>query len=147
MIGIKPKHKEGDPRVARALEALEIKYEVDKDGDFQFGFNLTEERSQMGFIRSSTFRFGEVEMREIFSIGLKSFGPFDSRTANFLLEHNNSVKIGAWATVRDAEDSHLALFTAKVAAELEGELLKEVIVAVLITADEMEKRLSGRDDF
>jgi hypothetical protein len=147
MIGIKPRSEGGDPRVAKALEELDINFEVDSDGDFKFGFNLGEGRSQLGFIRSKTFEFGGLEMREIFSVGLNSFGAFDARTANFLLEQNGNVKIGGWAIARDDKDHHLALFSAKIAADLAGELLMGVIYAVLTTADRIEERLSGRDDF
>jgi hypothetical protein len=147
MFGVKNQTKDGDSRVAKAFKELNIEYQLDDDGDYRFGFDLGEGRSQMGFIRSETFEFAGVEMREIFSVGLKSFGPFDARTSNFLLEQNTRMKVGAWSTVRDAEDNHLALFGAKIAADMKGELLVGVILAVLTAADEMEHRLSGRDDF
>jgi hypothetical protein len=147
MFGIKRKSKEGDPRVTAALDALEIHYEVDKDGDFRFGYNLGEGRSQMRFIRSDTYEFAGVEIREVFSVALRSMGPFDARTCGILLEQYSQVKIGSWAVVKDAEDSHLAMFVAKIAADLDGESLLGVIGAVMKTADDMEHRLAGRDDF
>lgn len=147
MIGIKSQHNEGDPRVAKALDDLEINYEIDRDGDYKFIFELKNGRSQVGFIKSETEEFVGMEMREVFSIGLRSFGPFDARTANFLLEFNQTLKIGAWSLIRDAEDHHLAVFSTKIAADLDGKLLIGVIYAILTTADEIEERLSGRDDF
>lgn len=86
-------------------------------------------------------------MRDVFSVGLRSFGPFDARTTNFLLEQNANMKVGSWSTIRDPEDNHLAIFKAGISAELDGELLLEVIGAVLTTADAIEARLSGRDNF
>jgi len=147
MLGIKAQNKDGDPRVGKALELLGIQFDIDGDGDFRFVFSLEKDRSQAGCIRSATYEFANAELREIYSVGLKSFGPFDARTANFLLELNSKVKIGAWSTVRDSDDNHLAIFRAGVAADLSGELLAHVISAVLTTADEIEERLSGRDDF
>ncbi|HPC62832.1 MAG TPA: hypothetical protein PKX23_19380 [Verrucomicrobiota bacterium] len=147
MLGITQQNKEGDPRVAAALNRLGIKFRIDPDGDFQFGFNLEHGRSQMGFIRSSTYQFGGVELREVFSAGLRSFGPFDARTTNFLLEQNSKMKVGAWSVVRDAQDNHVAIFRASVAADISSELLLGVILVVLTTADGIEARLSGRDDF
>jgi hypothetical protein len=41
----------------------------------------------------------------------------------------------------------LAIYTVKIAADLDGKELVGAIFAVLNTADDMEKRLSGRDDF
>ena len=83
----------------------------------------------------------------MFSVGLKLFEPFDARTCNCLLELNSKLKIGAWSTVRDSEDNHLAIFRAKSAADLSGDLLMSVITAVWTTADEIEERLSGREHF
>jgi len=48
---------------------------------------------------------------------------------------------------KDAEDNHFAIFSARVAADLQGEELLAIIAAVLKTADDMEQRLGGRDDF
>lgn len=147
MFGIKRKDKGGDPRVARALDALEIQYEIDSDGDFHFGFELQDGRNQQGFIRSQTYEFMGLELREIFSVGLSSRGSFDARTANLLLHQNAQMKLGAWSVTSDREDNHLAIFTAKIAADLDGEELLGAIAVVLNTADDMENRLSGRDDF
>ena len=147
MFGAKNNLRDGDPRVAKALDELEINYQIDGDGDYRFGFDLGDDRSQIGFIRSATYDFAGVEIREVFSVGLRSFGPFDARTCNLLLVQNSQVKVGAWAVVRDAEDNHLAIFTAKIAADLAGEELLGIIAAVLKTADAMEQRLAGRDDF
>ena len=146
MFGVKSKHTEGDSRVAQALDELKIRYEIDNQGDFKIGINLEDERSQLGFIRSNTYEFAGVELREIFSAALTSSGPFDSRTANLLLEENSHVKVGAWEVNQSADDDS-AIFTAKVGAELGGDELRSVILGVLRTADAMEKRLSGRDDF
>jgi hypothetical protein len=147
MFGIKRKDKEGDPRVARALDALDINYQIDSDGDFKIGFELEDGRTQEGFIRSQTYEFMDLELREIFSVGLSSRGSFDARTANLLLQENEDKKIGAWSVISDREDNHLAIYTVKIAADLDGKELVGAIFAVLNTADDMEKRLSGRDDF
>lgn len=147
MFGIRTKNNEPDPRVAQALDQLEIKYEVEGNGDYKIVFALDGERSQIGYIRSRTIEFADFELREILSLGLRSLGPFDARTCNILLEQNAQTKVGAWIVVNDEDDDHLAIFSAKVAADLEGEALLAVISAILATADQMEERLSGRDDF
>jgi hypothetical protein len=147
MIGMKTQHNEGDPRVDQALDDLGFNYEIDSDGDYKIGCELKDGRTQLGFIRSETEEFVGMEIREVFSFGLRSSGPFDARTANFLLEFSQTKKIGAWSVIRDAEDNHLAVFSAKIAADLDGKLLHGVIYSVLATADEIEERLSGRDDF
>lgn len=147
MFGIREHSSQGDPRVTQALEALNIKFEFDEEGDYRLGTLLPDGRTQIGFIRARTFEFAGVEMREVFSVGLRSFGPFDPRTCNILLQENSSLKIGAWAVVSNTDDVHLAIFSVKVAADLAGPTLGAVIAVVLKTADDMEQRLAGRDDF
>jgi len=147
MFGFRSQQTEGDPRVAKALQELGIKYQVSQDGDYRFGFDLGNGRTQLGFIKSKTYEFCGIEIREIFSEGLRSMGPFDARTCNILLQQNAQLKVGAWEVGKDAEDNHFAIFSARVAADLQGEELLAIIAAVLKTADDMEQRLGGRDDF
>lgn len=136
-----------DSRVGTALESLELKYQIDDDGDFRVSFELESGRSQSCIIRSATYEFLGLEIREISSIGLISQGPFDARTANVLLQQNEQLKLGAWGVISNNEDVHGAMFTAKISADLPPPELLGVLMAVLNTADEMEARLSGRDDF
>ena len=147
MLGVTRKNKDGDPRVAEALDALGIDYEIDSDGVYSFLFRLEDGRTQEGFIESETDEFMGMEVRAIWSIGLSSDGAFDARTANLLLQENANVVVGAWSAISDAEDNHLAIFTVKVAADFDGEELEGTILAVVNVADRMEERLSGRDDF
>ncbi len=147
MFGIQHKSPQADPRVTNALDELRVEYEVDEDGDIVIGTQTYDDRKQVAFIRSATYEVAGVELREIFSVGLKSFGPFDARTANLLLALNSKMKLGAWAVITNENDDHLAIFATKVAADLRGETLRAAIGATLHTADEIEQRLSGRDDF
>jgi len=55
--------KQGDSRVQALLEELELKYDIDSDGDFRVGFQLENGRSQLGFIRSETTQFGKFDIR------------------------------------------------------------------------------------
>nr|RNJ70286.1 MAG: hypothetical protein EDM05_06330 [Leptolyngbya sp. IPPAS B-1204] len=139
--------KETDPRVGRALSQLEVRYEITSNGDYKVIFDLGNGRSQVGFITSRTFEFAESELREVYSIGLRSFGPFNVNVANALLEYNEQLKIGAWGVVKDAQDNYLAILTAKVAANLSGQDLMSVIAAVLKSADEVERELGIGDVF
>lgn len=147
MFGIIKKQPTPDNRVQSALEELEVRYQVDNDGDFRLGYEFESGRSQSCIIRSATYEFLGVEIREISSVGLVSQGPFDARTANVLLQQNEQVKLGAWGVISNDEDTHAAFFTAKISADLPPQELLGVILTVLTTADEMEARLSGRDDF
>lgn len=147
MFGRRRKEASLDLRVQRHLEALDIKYEIDEDGDYRVGFRLKNGRTQIGYVRCRSVDFAGMEIMEIFSIALHSFGPFDARTCNILLQESEKVKVGGWGVVQDADDNHLAVFTAKIPATLTADEFFAVLFAVVQTADRMEDRLSGRDDF
>lgn len=147
MFGITKNKPSADPRVQQTLDELELRYQINEAGDYQIGFDLEEGRSQTGFIRSHTYEFLGMEIREIASAALLSQGPFDARTANILLQQNDQLKIGAWGVATDAEETHAAVFTVKISAELPAQEFLGVLMTVLNTADQMEARLSGRDDF
>jgi hypothetical protein len=147
MFGATQNKPTADPRVQRVLDELEIRYQINDEGDFLVGFELESGRHQSAFIRSRTYEFLGLEIREISSAAILSQGPFDARTANILLQQNEQLKIGAWGVISDNEDTHAAIFTAKIAADLPAEELLGVLMTVLNTADEMEAHLSGRDDF
>lgn len=148
MFGAPEKTQDADPRIRSILDELEVKYEIDDDFDFRLGFELEGGRHQSAVIRSQTDEFLGIEIREIFSPAIHSQGPFDARTANILLQENRRLKIGAWGvSAFEENDSHIAVFTVKFAAELGAQEFQGVLNAVIRIADEMEQRLSGRDDF
>ena len=147
MFGTENHPRDGDPRVAKALDDLGIIYDIDGDGHYRFGFHVGNNRSQIGLIQSATYDFAGIETRDVFSVGLRSSGPFDARTSNLLLLQNSQLGVGSWAVIRDARDNHIAIFRAKIAADLQGKELHGILAVVLRTADAMEQRLVGSDDF
>ena len=137
-----------DSRVRDLLDGLEMKYRVGDNGTYSACGALGNGRRQVGHIRSDTFTVFGLEMRQIFSVALKSFGPFDARTANLLLRQNEELRIGAWSIETDSDgDNEFAIFSATVPANLEEEHFWEVLCFVMTVADQMEERLSGRDDY
>jgi len=147
MFGVDKPQNVPDTRIAKLLDLLEIEYELEECGDFKVTFALENGRTHIAMIRSQTYEFSDVEMRHIYSPALHSFGAFDQRTANLLLRANTQAKIGGWSVALDNEDNSIAIFVAAVSAELEPEQLAHVLSAVATTADEMEERLTGRDDY
>ena len=135
-----------DPRIVNALDELGISYQSDPEGIFYMLVDFNDNRSQQVCIRSRTLEFLGVEMREIFSVGLISEGVFDARTSNFLLRENLQKNLGAWAVVHSNE-TKTAIYTAKVSSSLPPRMLFEILVHVAETADGVEHRLSGLDEF
>lgn len=141
--------KTGDPRVAKLLDLLQLKYRVDAEGDYQVSFRLENDRHQTVFIRSATSHLGPLEIREVFSVGYESEGPLPGDVANALLVHNAHVKLGAWSLLRSSSTHHcFAAFTAQIAAETDPASLLTTITAVVDTADKAESLLTdGGDKF
>jgi hypothetical protein len=136
----------GDTRVKAALDKLGLKYEVDKDGDFKIVMKVEGGRTQLAWITSNTEKFGGMEIRQVFSPGYKSNGNLPSDIANQLLTDNARKKLGAWQTFKSDQTS-LAVFSAKIAANGSAAELSDSLEAVLYSADEMEKTLTRKDDF
>lgn len=138
--------KSGDERVKKLLEDAEIKYEVDKDGDFKLINEVNDGRTQLVFVLSETSKLGTLEIRQLWSVAYRSKDPFPALIANRLLEANSEVKLGAWQTLKMGND-YLAIFSAQVAADTDRRSLLLALHAVTTTADEIEKELTGKDDF
>ena len=89
----------GDPRVKKMLDALELRYSVDNDGDFKVMVEFEDGRSQVAFIDSQTQLLGDFEIREVWSVAYVSEGYLDIDTANTLLMKNYELKIGSWRLI------------------------------------------------
>jgi hypothetical protein len=135
-----------DSRVKATLDKLGYKYEVLPTGAFKLVVEMGDGRSQLVFIDSQTESLGKFEIRQILSPGYQSNGPLSAAVANKLLEYSANQKLGAWQIFK-SDDSNLAVFTAKIAASSDPESLENSMMAVVQSADEVEKELSGKDDF
>ncbi len=138
--------KAGDPRVEKILKEADLKYTVDGDGDFRLINDVGDGRTQLALILSNTSELGTLEIRQIWSIAYGSKTPFSARVANRLLEQNSRVKLGAWQ-VRTMGDDYVAVFSAQIAADTDRLSLLSALHAVTTTADEIEKELTGKDDY
>ncbi len=143
--------RQADPRVKAALDRLGIKYEVDRDGDYKLIRNVPDSsRTQLVFIDSKTYSLDGIgEIREIWAPAMRSTTPFPASVANRLLRNSFQMKLGAWEIYGGSRASaYMAVFSAKVGAELDGDTLRTTIDLVMQNADQMEKELTGgKDDF
>ena len=145
--GYTPMASGPDLRVQAALAELNVPFEIDAENDFRITMAINETRSQTCYISSGTFEFMGFEFREIYSASLRSFGPFDPRTTDIMLQENLMLSFGFWCVARDDDDTHLALFKARVPSQVRGQPLLGILNGVCRTADAMELRLSGRDEY
>jgi hypothetical protein len=135
-----------DPRIKAALDEAEVKYSIDKDGDYRVINRIDSNRTQLAWVVSRTSSFGKIEVRDVLSIAYKTSGELPPRLMQRLLEANNRTKIGAWAVQREG-DQTIVLFRTQVSADAGALPLLHAILAVTITADALENELLGSDDY
>jgi hypothetical protein len=124
---------------------MQIRYEIDPDGDFKLLFDVGDGRSQVAFVNSRTERFGTLEIREIWSIAHVCEGPLDPELADRLLERNRQVKFGAWGVERRGDRRHV-VFTVHLSANADADALTQTLQLVLSLADQLERELTGARD-
>lgn len=137
--------KKGDPRVRAILDAANVRYEIDRDGDFKITYGYEDKRSQLVFINSNTEIFAGIEVREVWSVALKGLGQLSAEVANDLLERNGRYKMGSWEIAR-REGQIVAIFKVVISANASRSELMPVVEMVGIQADEVEKEFLGTDD-
>lgn len=137
---------QGDPRVKRMLDALDLKYSIDSGGDFKVVFEFNDGRSQLAYINSDTQSINDFEIRELWSVAYVSEGYLDIDTANTLLMKNHDMKLGSWRLMDVGKNTYLVTFCIQIAANCDPQSLSQSLLLVLRAADEMEERLTGKDD-
>jgi hypothetical protein len=138
-----------DPRIKAVLDKAGMKYEITADGDFKVVMRFDDTRTQLILINSNTERLNEtnMEIREIYSVAYRANGSISVEVANQLMKDSQKRKIGAWEIISLENGSSMAVFDAKVNADISSENLEKVIRLVGIRADVMEKELTNEDKF
>jgi hypothetical protein len=138
-----------DPRVKAALDQAGLKYEMTADGDFKVLMRFDDTRTQIILINSNTERLKDtnLEIREVYSVAYKTNGNLPLEVANQLMKDSQKRKIGAWELISMSNGTAMAIFDAKVSADISGDNLEKVITLVGVRADVMEKELTSEDKF
>ena len=142
-VGDPDEEPKADSRVRTALDAADLKYKIDKDGDFKLQFTLDDDRTHLVFVNSNTETYGNMEVREIWAAGAVSKGGFSRQKLETLLKKNGQYKVGAWHLTQDGER---AIFTVVVSARASSDTLNSMVRLVAKTADALEEEWLGNDD-
>lgn len=136
------KKTEYDRRVETSLNEADLKYDIDKDGDFKLLLNYDDNRTQLVFVQSKTEQYKNYEIREIFAYGYKSpTSEFSASIANRLLIDNSKKKMGAWE-----KRGEYAVYVIKISADADALSLKNAIQLAAVCAEEMEKEITPTKD-
>ncbi|MGI9036264.1 MAG: hypothetical protein ACR2GD_09530 [Pyrinomonadaceae bacterium] len=139
----------GDARVEKALRETKTEYTVNKDGEYKVTFATDGKRSQVAYINAETDKIYGLEMRGIFSYAMVSDKPPSPEIANLLLEQN-MVNISSWAILKPekgGKGKYIVVNIIYIPADADGKTLDAALNSVILAADEMEKRLTEKDEF
>ena len=130
-----------DPRVEKALNALGLIYEAEPNGDYALIYDVDGERTHAVWVRPTTARYGDLEVREVFATAHEYEGEVPAEVAHELLRLNATYITGSWCV-----EGSRVLFISRIDADASDAELESAIDAVLTTADAMEIELSGGGD-
>jgi len=134
-----------DSRVEAALASAKLAYIVD-EGDFRLKYDVVGGRSQLVWVASGTAKLDQLEIRDVWSIASRGKGAPPAELAGYLLKENARMILGAWQ-VNQGPEEYLVVFSAPVVATADAATLQEVIEVVMLSADRIEKELTGKDEF
>jgi hypothetical protein len=134
-----------DARVQAALEDAGLAFIVD-EGDFRLKYDVADGRSQLVWVASGTARLDQLEIRDVWSIASRGQGAPPAELASYLLKENARMILGAWQ-VNQGPEEYLVVFSAPIVATADASTLQEVIEVVMLSADRIEKELTGKDEF
>ena len=137
--------KAPDARVEANLKAAGLAYTLD-GGDFRLNYDLPDGRSQLVWVASGTATLDRLEIRDVWSVAYRAKGALSYEMSLRLLMENARMILGAWQ-VNQGADEYLVVFSAPVSATADAATLQEVIEVVTLSADRIEKELTGKDEF
>ena len=137
-----------DPRVAAALRTIGVDSEIDEDGDYKLTLSVDDEsdRTQIVYVISTTERYGNLEIREIWAPAFKTGGRLDADVARRMLESNDRLKLGAWRLYGKGDDQ-MAVYAVQIDAGANADALQSALEIVIQVADAEELEQTGKDDY
>ena len=136
----------GDYRVRRALHNAEVDFTVDNDEDFRVVWKIDNERTHLTIINSNTETFTTSDsVRAVWAVAYRG-APLPQATLLDLLKYNGTRKMGSWC-ISDNSGTHTLYFQIVLPDNANGKMLAKASKWVAETADEMEKKLTGKDEF
>lgn len=131
-----------DNSVKRRLDAVNQKYEVDKDGDFKMTFTFTEDkRSQVVIVEGTPYDVAGMQVRNVYAALAKVSTDGIAARAVDLLKDNNGYKMGAYEIQGDT-----VLLSLKIPDSATPQQLLKAVQMAASVADEKEKAISGSRD-
>ena len=131
--------------IERLIKSADLKYTVDKDGDYRLTFNCGGGRDQGMWVYANTEKLDECEF-----VCLESLAYHGTVTKQMALELLSDVyKVGFWKVQKDEKDDgkHLIGFRASIPKAISPVDFRSCCWAIAQAADALEKRWTGADNF
>ena len=135
----------GDARVTNALNQTKTAFTVNNNGTYQVIYELPNKRRQKIIIVSETEKIGGVELRAVFSYAAIYEKLPTAEAANELLQKNMD-RISFWALHKLDDGGYALVNMVYIPADLDGKKLDAILSSVVFSADEMEERLTKKDE-
>ncbi len=136
----------GDPRVARQLDRLGLKYKLTDSGNYSLTYDLKGGRSQTVYIMGTTEKYNDTEIRELWSRA----GTYDTLppadVMQTLLEESGTEKIGFWSIEKSDGGGYIVYFSVKVPVYVRDSDLSSLLELTADVADQKEQELFNSDD-
>jgi len=135
----------GDARVTNALNQTKSPFSVDNGGMYLVTYELPNKRLQKIFIMSKTEKINGFELRAVFSYAIISDKPPTLEIANQLLQKNMD-QVSFWALHKLDDGNYTVVNMIYIPADIDGKKLDGILSTVAFAADEMEERLTKKDE-
>lgn len=137
--------KSADPRLAKALGETKTEFQLSsRDGRYTVVFETENKRNQKVHLISETSKINGVEMRLVFSYAVIADKPPSPQTAGVLLEQNMD-SISTWAVVKLDDGNYAIVNKLYIPADFDGKKLQMALSEIVLLADNLEERLTKKD--
>jgi len=135
----------GDPALSKQLDRLGVRYKITDSGNYSMTYDLDGGRSQTVYIMGKTVKYGNTEIRELWSRA----GTFDdvpsAEVMQKLLEESGEKEIGFWS-IEKGDDGYIVYFSVKVPVYIRDSDLAALLELTANVADQKEAELFNSDD-
>lgn len=131
------------PSVDARLKAIGVRYEVDKDGDYRVAYKYEKEgRTQLVYVGGAAQQVRGLTVRHVFApAAILSRDLVDGAEALQLMEDAGQSKLGGWEM-----KGGVLYYAIKLTEPIDAKVLEQAMDVAAESADDMEIKLTGRDD-
>ena len=134
-----------DPRLSKQLDRLGIHYKITDSGNYSIAYDLAGGRSQTVYIMGKTVKYGNAEIRELWSRAGTFDGVPSADVMQKLLEESGEKEIGFWS-IEKGDEGYIVYFSVKVPVYVKDSDLSALLELTANVADQKEAELFDTDD-